>query len=234
MRGLSIVCLFVSIIWLQSCASFTGFQDAKAIGDKNWDLSLSVNRGITPSFDDDSSVGSESDYATVEIGSRYGLSNKVDLSLKINTNFNVAFGTKYQIKGDLLSKNAFAIGLEVGSFTVITPLLNVQLPLYYSHHFNNKWTWNFSPRYVAQFNIDNVRYDSAIHYLGGNTGFLYGSKHKIGIDFGLYRASVTEYGVTRNSFINSIGIAGRFMFLDNKEDSGKEKKSRRPKRKREN
>jgi hypothetical protein len=233
MKQSYVLCLVFISILSQSCASFTGFQDGKTLGNNNWDLSGSINRGTTPSFDENTSPEDITDFASFELGSRYGISDKVDLSLKINTNFNVAIGTKYQIKGDLLSKNALAIGLEVGSFTVLAPLLNIQLPLYYSHHFNDKWTWNFSPRYVIQFNAGKRDEFRGIHYVGGNTGFMFGRKHKIAVDFGLYRANISEDNSIKTSFINTFGLGGRFMFLDDKDDSVIEKKSRRPKRQRE-
>jgi hypothetical protein len=228
------VFLLVAVfLFLQSCASLTGFQDGKTLGDKNWEASASFSRGTTPDFTDDSSAGDIDEYANIELGARYGVSEKFDLGVKINSNLNFAIASKYQFYGDRHSKNAMSAGLEIGTFTIIAPLFNVQLPLFYSHHFSDKFSWNISPRIVAQFNIDNVRYNGGILYYGGNTGFSYGKKHKLVLDLGVYNASVTEFDINKKSTIYTYGLGARFFFGDKDTyDSNKPKNNnkKRPER----
>ena len=137
---LFLIAILFSILLLNSCASLTGYQDGRAIGEGNGEAMVSLNLSQSPSFSDlDETVGEEFDiprflFPNIELGGRYGLAEDIDVTLRMNTNLNLGVGIKYQILGDRFSKYALGTGLEVGTFGLISGLWNTQVPLYASIH----------------------------------------------------------------------------------------------------
>lgn len=205
----------LGLIFLSSCASLTGYQDGRSIGEGNGEAMISINGSQTPSFGDIDDGTNTIEiptfiYPNIEIGGRYGVTEKLDVTLRMNTSLNLGIGAKYQLAGDRTTKYAVGTGLELGTFGLVSGLWNAQVPLYLSLHPTEKFSFYLSPRYILQFAT--IGELGGWNYLGGNTGILFGSKHKFGIDVGFYSVGATD--VDRINLITA-GIGGKFAFGDN-------------------
>lgn len=204
-----------TVLFLASCASLTGFQDGRTVGRNNGEFYASLNVSATPNFDawEDDSVTVNVPtltFPSLEFGGRYGVSEKVDLTLRLNTNLNVGIGAKFQVIGDRQSPFAMSLGAEVGSFGVVLGLLNVQVPVYLSIHPSESFGWYLTPRYIRQFTTF-AGVENGLSYLGGNTGILLGKRNKFGLDIGYYRLG----GVENSIGLFQFGLGGRFAFGNN-------------------
>jgi hypothetical protein len=205
-------------LMFSSCASLTGFQDGRTIGENRGEVMVSLNSSGSPEFTDlindqdtnNVNIGLPITFANFELGGRYGITEKLDVSMKINTTFSAALGAKYQLVGNQTSKFALAAGLDVG--TVLLAVYNVQVPLYLSVHPTEMITIYATPRYIYQFPFVGLVDWS---YAGGNFGLLFGRKHKFGIDAGIYQVGRRDVGNIR---LTTIGIGGKFVFGNSKSD----------------
>lgn len=223
---------FALIALISSCASLTGYQDGKTLGTNNFELTASANFSQSPTFLDLIDSISTDDIPTfgfpnIEIGGRYGVIEKLDVSFRMNTNLNLALGGKYQLLGDKQSKFALSSGLELGTFGLVTNLWNIQIPIYTSFHPTENLTIYATPRYIYQFTSLAGLIDW--NYYGGNIGFLFGSKHKFGIDAGFYKVGVA--GV-RKIALNSFGIGGKFYFGNDDDDDQNQNRFKKTRKKR--
>lgn len=207
--------LSISVLF-SSCASLAGFQDAKTIGENNGEVVASLNFSQSPDFIGlrDSSGASSIPFLVfpnIELGGRYGVLENLDVTLKMNTNLNLAIGAKYQFLGDQNSVFNMATGLDFGSFGLFSGLWNVQVPLYMSVHPKENLSIYLAPRYIYQFSS----YGNLIHwnYVGGNFGLLFGKKNKFGLDVGLYGVG-TKY--TQRHPLFTFGVGGKFVISGNK------------------
>ncbi len=203
------------MLLLASCASLTGFQDGRTVGKDNGDFYGSLNFAASPDFNEwqnDSVVVNVPTltFPNLEFGGRYGVGEKVDLTLRLNTNLNVGIGAKFQVIGDRQSPFAMSLGAEVGSFGIVLGLLNVQVPVYLSVHPSESFSWYLTPRYIRQFSTF-AGVENGLSYLGGNTGLLFGSRNKFGLDIGYYRLG----GIENSIGLFQFGLGGRFAFGKN-------------------
>jgi hypothetical protein len=210
---LSIAVLSLAFL-LSNCAALSGLQDGKTLGKGVTELNGSINVNSSPDFnklgDRDTStfIGDIPSLFLpyLEFGARYGVTDKVDITLRLNTFLNLGVGAKFQVAGNQESKVALALGAEVGTFGLISGLWNVQVPVYFSLHPTEKFTWYLSPRYIYQFTSYSGLGDG-LSYTGGNTGLLFGSHHKFGIDFGFYNLSSGD----DNTPLIQVGLGGKFI-----------------------
>ena len=125
--------LFAAIaLSFHSCASLTGYQDGRALGEEKGEVGVSLNVSQSPEFfydEGESDLDENFAFPNLELTGRYGVTNKFDVGVKLNTNLNLSITTKYQLLGDQQSKSALAIGADVGTFGIISSLWNAQLPL---------------------------------------------------------------------------------------------------------
>lgn len=219
----------LSIVVVSSCASLTGFQDGRSLGEEAFEMTGSLNLSQSPDFFfDDEEVLDNFFFPNIEIAGKYGATDKLDVGVKLNTNLNFSLTSKYQVLGDRQSNTALGIGADVGTFGLISSLWNVQVPLYFSVHPTEKFTWYLTPRYIFQFGVADLA--NSIHYYGGNVGVLLGRKNKFGFDLGYYQLSnFSSFPVD----LLTIGIGGRFVFGGKEEETMKDdvmkKKPRRRK-----
>ena len=196
----------VFILIFTNCASLTGFQTGRTVGQNNAEVLLSLNASKTPDFDLDVNQNDTSDigsfyFPNFEISGRYGIIEKLDIGARVNTNANLALDGRYQFIGDQTSPVAVAGGLGIGTFGVFSALWNVQLPLYFSLHPTESVAIYINPRYTRQFGTGNLV--GRIDYLGGNVGVLFGKKVQVGLDAGLHnlgskyleREAILTFGV---------------------------------------
>lgn len=203
------------LLFSVGCASLTGYQDGKTVGQGNGEAMVSLNISQTPdfgAFEDSLNITDINSFffPNIELGGRYGATENLDITVRMNTNLNLGVGAKYQIVGDRSSNFAVSVGTEIATFGLISGLWNVQIPVYTSYHPTEKLAIYASPRYIYQFS--SVGSFEGFNYLGGNVGLLFGSRHKFGIDLGIYKASATGSGSVG---LNSFGIGGKFVFGNN-------------------
>lgn len=206
-------------VLLTDCASLTGFQDGRTVGKNNGEFSASLNVSQSPDFKDlednynNDSVNIDIPnffFPNFEFGGRFGVGQKVDIGLRLNTNLNLGVSVKAQVVGDRESDFALALGAEVGTFGLISGLWNVQIPVYLSVHPTPKFAYYLSPRYIYQF-TSYAGAENGASYAGGNTGVLLGGRNKFGIDIGYYRAGIDNGTIG----LLQIGIGGKFTIGNN-------------------
>lgn len=211
----AVLSVLIAIMVFNSCASLTGYQDGRTVGEGNGEVMVSLNISQSPDFSyiEDSFKNDSIArfiFPNIEVGGRYGLGEKIDLTFKMNTNLNLGVGAKYQILGDRTSDFAMAVGGEIGTFGLVSGIWNAQIPVYLSYHPSEKISLYASPRYIFQFST--IGGIGGWDYAGGNAGVLIGSRHKLGLDLGLY--SVGANGTNRVKLI-TVGIGGKFFFGNN-------------------
>ncbi|NUN99636.1 MAG: hypothetical protein HUU01_03360 [Saprospiraceae bacterium] len=197
------------------CASLTGFQDGRTLGKDSGELGVSLNFSQSPDFNDwedevDDSVNvdiPELFFPSFEFSGRYGVADKVDIGVRLNTNLNLGVSGKFQVVGDRESSFAMSLGAEVGTFGLVSGLWNVQIPVFLSVHPSERFAWYLTPRYIYQF-TSYTGAENGLSYLGGNTGIMFGGRNKFGFDIGYYSLSVDEG--EGNLGLLQIGLGARF------------------------
>lgn len=222
---------FALALFLSNCASISGFQDGRSLGQGTGEFNASLNVASTPKFndlnDDDLPDSLRVNVPTfyfpnLELGFRYGVHEKIDIGLRLNTNLNLGLNVKAQLVGDHESPFALGLGAEIASFGALLPLWNVQVPLYLSVHPQENLSIYATPRFIYQF-AGTVTENLNWNYLGGNGGILFGKRNKFGFDFGYY--SINADGESLFSMIQ-FGVGGRFQFGGNDGSSSKSKKKK--------
>lgn len=218
-----------SVFLLSSCASLTGFEEGRSLGEGNSELGVSGNFTRAPDLfaDEDEiidslEISSSISFPNIEVSYKRGVTDQLDVGARISSNFNASAFLKYQVVGDKTSNFALSPGFEFG--TVLGLAYNVGIPIYASYYPSDAVAINLTPRYMYQF-ISGAE-SSGVSYLGGNFGLLFGRKNKFGLDIGYYNVG-QEGG---SDALISFGVGGKFRFGDF--DFGSSDKSSRKKRKR--
>ncbi|NUQ26113.1 MAG: hypothetical protein HUU34_19355 [Saprospiraceae bacterium] len=194
-HNIFVVAVLLSGILLWSgCASLTGFQTGKTVGDEKGEIAMSVNFVSAPDFDPDDDEEPDgnlviSRIGLFEFGGRYGVAEKIDIGMRINTVLNFLADVKVQVVGDQTSVFAMALGGGVGGFGFVSTdgmLMNFQVPVYFSIHPNDKFALYAAPRYIGQFGTTFERSSGMLNYFGSNFGFEAGKKVKFGLDIAYY------------------------------------------------
>ncbi|MFM9951310.1 MAG: hypothetical protein ACKV1O_25470 [Saprospiraceae bacterium] len=212
---LFIALLLAGMAAFTGCASLTGFQDGRTLGQDNGELGVSLNFSQSPDFNDWEDIAEDSVdvdipelfFPSFEFSGRYGVADKVDIGVRLNTNLNLGVSGKFQVVGDSESQFAMALGAEVGTFGLVSGLWNVQIPVFLSVHPSERFAWYLTPRYIYQF-TSYAGAGNGLSYLGGNTGIMFGGRNKFGIDVGYYSLSVSE--TEGNLGLLQIGLGARF------------------------
>jgi hypothetical protein len=210
MKTLAIWVAFAAVgLFLSSCASISGFQTGRTVGEESGEIMFSVNGTQSPDFaeldEEDGAPEDEDEFRifapNIEIGGRYGISEKVDFGIRANTNLNILADVKVQVMGDQQSPFALATGLGVGMFGFVSTsggLFNFQVPVYASYHPSDNLDLYVSPRYIGQWGTTFGESSGLLNYFGANVGFLTGRRTKFGVDlayFGLNNAD-SDYSET--------------------------------------
>ena len=197
----------IVLIGMSSCGSLTGFQDAKTLGKKQKAEVYSFSALKQPIFGDNildifgSDLGSINDLPTLEYFYRYGLSKKVDINFRCNSNMGVSGGCKIQFIGDKNSKFAMASGLELSSFFLFSNLFQISFPLYFSYQFDGGATIYCSPKLNA-FKFLNLG-EANFNYFSANVGFISTAKKGVIVDLGLYRLETNH---NRHQLFITLGV----------------------------
>lgn len=205
--------LFFTILLLQSCGSLSSLQTAKVIGKGEATIGAAAFAyGLT-----ENASGSGGDLTGVsafphlEAAGRYGLSNSVDLGLKISSSGNFQLDGKVQFAGNLESKFAAAIG---GGFEYQISdvsenfVYRAHLPLYISYHPTAKDGIYAVPRFIYQSVSDG---DNS-NFIGGGMGYARRfSEHWTGILEGNLFGVQTDNS-NSDELLYQIGVAGIYHF----------------------
>lgn len=210
--------IFLLVLSLQSCISYTGFEDGKTLGKGKVEImpSLSIHQSPSITFFDNEKKLEDIPiiaYPTIGLSLKYGIGIKTDLYVRSASNFGINTGFKHQLIGENNSKFALSTGADVGILMVpgilqddyIIP--NAQIPIYTSYHPSEKVSLYLTPRYVYQFK--SVKDINDYHYLGSNFGVMIGKKHKFGLDLGIYSIQVTNLG---RFYILNVGLGAKYFF----------------------
>lgn len=207
------------LLLISSCASISGFQTGRTVGAETGEIMFSVNGTRTPNFKDLSKEKVDTvdaqDFSifapNIEVGGRYGITDKIDFGIRANTNLNIFGDVKFQVVGDQESLVAVSTGLGLGMFGFVIGsggLFNFQIPLYASLHPTESLDLYVSPRYVGQWGTAFGESSGLINYFGANVGFLTGTRTKFGVDIAYYGLSNSDTGFTDSLF--QIGFGMKF------------------------
>ena len=196
---LFIALLLAGMAAFTGCASLTGFQDGRAVGEDNSELGLSLNYSESPDLNKLKDEAEDSTnisiplkgFPFIEASFRYGVTDKLDIGVRLNSNLNLGVSGKYQIVGDQESPFAMALGAEIATFGLFVGLWNVQVPLYLSVHPSERLAIYLTPRYTYQFSTF-AGAEYGLSYVGANAGIMFGERTKFGFDIGYHDVSATE------------------------------------------
>lgn len=198
-------------IFISSCASLTGFEEGKTLGEGNKEAIISGNLTAVPDILDDEfdtiGVSDNITFPNIEFSYKYGITDKLDVGGRISTTLTTSAYAKYQLVGDKSSKFALAGGVEIGTFAGLA--YTVGIPVYASIYPTDAITININPRFLFQ-TATGVG-GEGVTYLGGNAGLLFGKRHKFGLDFGFYSLGG---GSGSNANLLTFGLGGKFRFGD--------------------
>lgn len=210
----AVVLLLCGILTLPSCVSVSGFHTGRTIEEKSGEISLGLNLTRSPDFFNDTEEDIPNVFFPIlELGGRYGVAKNIDVGLRVNSALNFLIDGKFQVVGDQESEFAVALGAGFGGFGIVSSagaLLNFQVPVYTSFHPKENIHIYFSPRYIGQFGTTIGESTGLINYLGGNTGVLFGTKTKFGIDLGVF--NISENGDNINTTLINIGFGVTHAF----------------------
>lgn len=197
------LCGWSCLLALGGCASIFGFEDGKTLGKGNQEIGLALNYVITPDLLDDG-LDDDARLATFAMAYKKGVTQDLDMGIRMSTSFNANLFAKYHIYGDAGSTTNLALGMEMG--TILFWVYELHFPVYLSYHPTDRMALYFTPRFVRQFGLEAGR--SRYNYGGANFGLLFGKKKKLGLDMGLF--SIAD-GKKRKPYFN-LGVGGRFEF----------------------
>ncbi len=204
---------------LAGCASVSGFQTGRTVGAESGEIMFSINGTRTPDFneldEESDSLNVDENFSifapNIEIGGRYGVSDKVDFGIRANTNLNIFADAKVQLVGNQQSPFAMSAGFGLGMFGFVSTsggLFNFQIPLYASYHPQENLDLYISPRYIGQWGTTFSESSGLLNYFGANAGFLTGGKAKFGVDIAYYGLSNSNTGFDDTLF--QIGFGMKF------------------------
>lgn len=205
---LFLISIFI-ILWFNSCSLLSGFQDGRSIGKNNVEAIAALSTTRLKNFfgteSNNDENGSVMGIPSIEIGAKYGLTEKMDAALRINSAFSMMVGVKYQFLGDRNSKYAMGTGFDFSVFG-FGPFTghSLQIPINASYLPSEKVSLYFSPRaiiYWDKTDIFGFQPKTNLTVLGWNAGMLFGTKNKIGFDMGFAAGTIT------------FGIGGKFLFI---------------------
>lgn len=208
---LHLVAIAMVAIFVTSCASLTGFEEGKVLGEGNKEAIVSGNYTTVPDLLSDDfdtlAINDNIGFPNIEFSYKYGITDKLDVGGRISTTLTTSAYAKYQLVGDNSSKFALAGGLEIGTFAGIA--YTVGIPVYASIYPTESITININPRFLYQTAAGAG--GDGITYLGGNAGLLFGKKHKFGLDVGFYSLGGS---VSSGTNLLTFGVGGKFRFGD--------------------
>lgn len=216
MKYLRFITTIIIIILLQSCFPFTQFESARTVGKGGMAVGGSVSAFILPE------QGSASEIGTIALpyfdaGMKYGIAEKLDLGVNVNSFGFTYFDAKYQILGDRTSSNALSIGLGIdvnpfflASKEVDGKYFKFHLPLYYSYHFKNDKAFLFINPKIAYQKLIGEDEDHLFIGQSSGVGFKY-KKTEWMIGVGIFGAKDLTNSKTYELAIIQPGVGFKYL-----------------------
>ncbi len=193
---------------LNSCAQLSHFQDARTLGDGNWQTGALISAYGTTDTEDDFFNTNAIPYAVI-YGSN-GLTDKLDLQFSMSSNLNFLFAPKYQIGGtkesnwatslnpglefQLGGDNGFIIRPHLGFITTFYPKEDIGISL--------------EPKVILQF-ID----DEDFIYPGGSLSVKLPVGEKINLALGVsFFGILGENALDDGAVLYQGGLSGSYNF----------------------
>jgi hypothetical protein len=196
------------------CFSFSNFQTGRTIGKNKTELGLSINyMGYTES-NLQGSVG----LPVVEFAGKYGISENVDIGIRLANFGFINADVKYQFWGDKESPFAMAtgfgaggtfIGFNVGSTTEGLGFYQLEVPLHMSYHPVKNFAVYLSPRYIG-FGAFAGGVGGYVNSLVFSPGIEFGNRVKIGVNYNLV-LPIQDFTFAEG-WINTFGIGFKTTF----------------------
>lgn len=206
------ISLFILLLISSSCGQLSSLQTAKVVGKNKATIGGAVfGYGVN---DDNANGGELGDgiFPHAEFFGRYGLSNTVDMGLKISTSGNALLDAKYQIVGNAESAFALALGggFEYQGTNVQESIVfRTHLPLYLSFHPSENSAIYLAPRYVFQY----VSSDNNSYFLGGSMGYNHRFTERFsGLIEGSYYRPFTENANNEGLALFQFGVGFAYHF----------------------
>ena len=205
--------LFLAIgMFTVSCGQLSSLQTGKALGKNKVSIggalwAYSVDNNNSGNGDLGSGV-----FPYGEIFGRFGLTDKLDVGVKLSAVGNILVDGKFQILGNETSKFAAALGagfeLQATRFSEVL-VYRTHLPLYLSFHPNQKTAFYLTPRLAFQ----KVSNGSDTFFPGVSVGLenKFSSKFRLYVEGSYYRPSSETISYSRNNFY-LFGAGCAFIF----------------------
>ncbi len=198
----------------QSCITLSSYQTGRTAGKGNWELELAGSGFILE--DEPVSLAlfapprEEEVHLRpyVEMNNYFGITENLDLGIRLNLNIYGALTIKQQLLGGKNSSGAVAIGGSFGAFYYNYRGWDARLPVFFSFHPNKKLCFYVNPSYIYQFGgelMDNR------HLYGGNIGVaVKGRAIESAFEVGLFNFFEGESAVKQ---MGIIGVSLKFVNL---------------------
>ena len=161
--------LFVlSLLLFSSCAQLSSFQTGKTLGKGTNQITVTAT-GYGVTGEPGSIIeGDLAIFPFIEVMGQFGITDRLDLGLKLSTGGNAQGHAKFQFAGSLESKFAAALGGGLSyQWADEVRVYRAHVPLYLSYHPGEKDAIYATPRYIYQ----SVSDDSDAYFLGSSLGY---------------------------------------------------------------
>lgn len=191
MKNLALVFFY---ILLSGCYSLIGLEDGKTIGKSNIEVEMSYNRYKSPNILYLDTIQEEKT-GNIESLVKYGLTEKLDVGLRLSILGYAGLYAKYHLIGQNEALFNLAVGID-GNILIAPPLslafdnYQITLPLYMSFHPKENITIYITPKYSYYSNYSSK--SRIVEFKGGNMGLKFGKKVKVGLDFGIFQTILHE------------------------------------------
>lgn len=192
------VLLFSVIFVFTSCASMSTMQTARTT--EKGEFATVIGLGLASSNMQFTNIDTvKLSLPELEVGVRYGISDKMDIGAKISIIGTATADVKYQFLGDKKSTFAGSIGFGVGYFSINinnfkTNNYDLMLPVYFSYHPVNWLSLYCSPKYIYRTtsSVDiytNINNMSNSHWYGATGGIRLGKRIAFLAEYSFFGAS---------------------------------------------
>lgn len=180
-----LVCTWAVLsIILSSCASMSSLQTARTtpVGEFGYGVGGGYVKSEIQLGETDSTQNLNAPF--VEVSTRYGLTDKLDVGARLTIIGTGVVDAKYQFLGDQESVFAGSAGLGLGHLSINSGdtksrIYDVMVPLYFSVHPTEWFSAYASPRYVYRINsytTGEEKGSSSTHWYGATGGIRVGKK----------------------------------------------------------
>ncbi|MCC2548865.1 hypothetical protein LJY25_20620 [Hymenobacter sp. BT175] len=188
-----------ALLALPGCVALNSHQTGRTLGKDAYLATASLNAGKLDAHAYSlSSDSSKTSYFVVgEASAKYGVNERVDVGVRVNTSTQLTLTGKAQIAGTQHSRFASSVGLEAGASPVALLMLQTlsysgSVASFSSVHMNEKLTFTFSPRYTfLRFSNLTRQYGftESSHIYGYSVGVIWGRQHQFSAEFSQYTSN---------------------------------------------